>query len=163
LDQAIVSSNTRVELKVNLVAQNQKFEKYNFRLNNRIYHPYDGFLGKEGGILRSSMFRRVGRGYESGFDEDGYGNIRLFDWIDNSKVYVNYNAGRINYNTGEIEFLYDIDPVDGVINLFIVPDSVDIISSENTILEISSDSSVVEVIEKNRTDIIKNINLNRSI
>ena len=163
IDQSVISSNTRVEIKFNLVAKDQRFEKYTYRLNNRIYHPTEGFLSSSGGVLRSTMFRRVGRDYDSGFDDDGLGNIRLFDWIDESKVYINYKAGRINYDTGEIEFLYDIDPVDGTIGIFVIPDSVDIISAENTILQIASDESLVEVIDKTQKDIIRNLNLNRSI
>ena len=163
IDQSIVSSNSRLEFKFNLNAKDQKFEKYTYRLNNRIYHPTEGFLADSGGVLRSEMFTRVGKTFQSGFDDDGKGNIRLFDWIDDTKVYINYNAGRINYETGEIEFLYDVDPQDGAIGIFVVPDSIDVISAENTILQISTDDSLVEVIDKNEKDVIRNINLNRSI
>lgn len=163
LDPAIISSNTRVKLSTKIIASNQKLEKYEYRFNNKLYHPADGFLADKGGIFSSTLFYRAGRNVQSAFDEDGYGNIRLFDYTNGEKVYVNYKAGRINYETGLIEFLYDFQPQDSVIEISAVTDSVDILADKNMILKIDTANSTADAVEINETDLLKNINLSRSI
>lgn len=162
LDDSIISSNTRVELNTNITASNFFLDNYKFNFNNKIYHPEDGFLASKGGVFKSTLFYRAGRNYQSAFDEDGYGNIRLYDWIDNTKVFVNRKAGRINYETGEIEFLYDFDPEDGTFKISVIPDSVDIIADQNMILEIDEGASIVNAVEIQETDLLKTLNLSRS-
>ena len=162
IDSSIVSSNTRVLLRADVTAKNGILDFYDWTYNNKLYHPEDGFNSAKGGILSSTLFFRQGRTVQSGFDEDGFGNIRLFDFIDNEKVTVEPNAGTINYETGAIE-INEFDPVDGVINFTAIPDSFDILASENTILQIAPEDCLVDVIEKNNVGTIKNINLTRSI
>lgn len=162
IDAAIVSSNTRVLLRSDVVAKNGILDTYKWTYNNKLYHPEDGFNAANGGILTSSLFTRQGRTNQSGFDENGFGKIRLFDFIDNEKVTVIDQAGTINYETGEVE-INEFDPADGVINFTATPDSFDVIASENTILEIAQEDCLIDVIEKNDISTIKNINLTRSI
>ena len=162
LDDAIVSSNTRLNLRIDIAAKNQKLSTYGWKYNNRIYHPEDGYRKAQGGVLSTNAFFRVGRTYTSGFDDDGNGNVRLFDLIDNTKVYANERAGLINYEKGTIDILIEFDPVDTTIQFTVVPDSFDVVAQENSILRISVDSSLIEVVEKNDITTLKNINLSRS-
>lgn len=162
LDPSIISSNTRVTLSSDVVAKNRFLEKYVYEFNNKVYHPVDGFLADKGGVFSSTLFKRVGRNFLSGFDEDGYGNIRLYDYIGDTKVYVNRKAGRLNYNTGKVEFLYDFDPVDTTFSISIIPESVDILASQDMILQIDTAKSTVDAIDVKETGILQNINLNRS-
>lgn len=161
LDPSIVSSNTRTEMKFSVSVNSSTYllEKNQFDLYNRFYHPNDGFKS----VLKSTYFNRVGSTYSSGFDDDGYGNIRLFDLIDNKKSYVNNNAGTIDYLNGTIEISSSITIQNSSISFYVVPDSFDIESSYNNILMISSEESVVDVIENGNKEIIKNLNLSRSI
>ena len=162
LDQSVISSSTRVTISTDVTAKNQRLNSYTYRFNNKLYNPSKGFLKDKGGILSSSLFYRVGRTFQSGFDEDGEGNVRLYDFIDNKKVYINNKAGRIDYRNGVVEFLYDFDPQDGVITINVIPDSVDVLSSQSSILEIDPNFSTVDAIEINDTDILKNLNLSRT-
>ena len=162
LDSSIVSSNTRVSLRIDLTASGGKVDKYNLKFVNKLYHPNDGFNAVNGGVVTSNLFLRTGKTDQSGFDEDGFGNIRLFDFIDGKKVTVDPIAGSINYNTGEIE-LQDFSPQDGEIRFTAIPDSFDVIATESTILQTAPDESSVDVIEKSEKAIIKNLNLSRSI
>lgn len=162
LDSSILGSNSRVSLRVDINATNNRLNFYNWTFNNKLYHPNAGFNASKGGVVTSNLFYREGRDYQSGFDDDGFGNLRLYDFIDNEKVTVTEIAGTINYETGEID-VQDFDPADGVIQFTAIPDSFDIVSNDNIILEIATDSSNVDVIEKNETSTIKNLNLSRSI
>jgi hypothetical protein len=162
LDDAVVSSNTRLNLRIDITAKNQKLARYGWKYNNRIYHPEAGYKKAQGGVLSTNAFNRVGRTYTSGFDDDGNGNVRLFDLIDNTKVYANERAGLIDYEKGTIDILIEFDPVDTTIQFTVVPDSFDVVAQENSILRISVDASLVETVEKNDTATLKNINLSRS-
>ena len=162
IDNAIVSSNSRVLLRADVTAKNNILDIYEWTYNNKLYHPEPGFNAANGGIVTSSLFTRAGRTNQSGFDEDGFGNLRLFDFVDNEKITVIDKAGTVDYDTGKIE-LNEFDPEDGVINFTAIPDSFDVLSSENTILQIAVEDCLVDIIEKNDISTIKNINLTRSI
>lgn len=162
IDDSVVSSNTRVVMTAKVVATGQKLSQYKYAFNNKVYHPFDGFLQGDTGVFSSSLFPRVGKTFLSGFDDDGYGNVRLFDFIDSKKVYLNRQAGRIDYENGIVEFLYDFDPADGDFTISIIPDSVDIIATQDMILEIDIGNSTVDAVEINETDILKAINLSKT-
>jgi len=162
LDSAIESSNTRVSLRVDNKVTGGTLAFYNWTYNNKLYHPNDGFNSANGGILSTNLFLREGRTNQSGFDEDGFGNIRLFDIVDDKKITVEPNAGTINYETGAIT-IQDFDPTDTTIEFTVIPDSFDVQADNNIILQVATDDSIVDVLEKNETATIKNLNISRSI
>ena len=162
LDSSILSSNTRVSLKIKTTALNGTLDKYKLNFANKLYHPTDGFNAVNGGVITSNLFFRTGREVKSGFDDDGFGNIRLFDFIDDKKITVEPYSGTIDYETGIVE-LQDFNPIDGEISFTAVPDSFDVQATENIILQTESEGSFVDVLEKNEISVIKNLNLSRSI
>lgn len=162
LDSSIVGSNTRVSLRVDNPVVNGNLKFYNWTYGNKLYHPNDGFNSANGGILSTNTFIRKGRTNISGFDEDGFGNIRLYDLVDGEKITVEPNAGTIDYNTGNIT-IQEFDPIDGQINFTAITDSFDVQAENNIILQIATDDSFVDVLEINQTQEIKNINISRSI
>ena len=162
LDESIISSNTRVTLRLDIPAISQKLEKYSFSFNNKLYHPEEGFKSTTGGVVTTKPFYRVGKNYTSGIEDDGKGKLRLFDLIDNTKIIVNDHAGTVNYDTGQIEILIQFDPADSVLYFYAVPDSFDVISDKNTIIRIATAESVVKALEKNNTYSQRLINLSRS-
>ena len=162
LDSSIMSSNTRVSLRVDNKTSGGNLQFYNWTFGNKLYHPTEGFNAVNGGILSTNLFRRSGAANDSGFDEDGLGNIRLYDLIDGVKVTVEPNAGTIDYETGDIT-IQEFNPLDGQINFTVIPDSFDIQADNNIILQIATDDSFTEMLEKNETQTIKNLNISRSI
>lgn len=163
IDDSVISSNTRVTLRVDVEAKNQTLDTYSFTFGNKLYHPEDGFKKATGGILSTNNFYRVGRSYTSGFDDDGYGKIRLFDLINDSKVYVNEQAGSIDYNTGKCEILINVDPKDSTIEFSAIPDSFDVISENDVILRIATNKCSVKAVEQSNYTTQKTINLSRSV
>ena len=121
-----------------------------------------GFNSEKGGILSTNEFSRIGRSFTSGFDDDGKGNLRLFDNLDGVKVYSNNKAGTIDYGKGIID-IKDFDPIDGNINFTVIPDSFDVLSLNEYILRISLDSSVINIVEKDNIDLINLLNKSRSV
>ena len=147
LDKSIVSINTRTSLRFDSTVINNKLNKYQIRFNNPLYHPLLGFNSDKGGILSTNDFSRVGKSFTSGFNDDGKGNIRLFDNLDGVKVYANNKAGTIDYGSGILD-IKDFDPIDGNINFTVIPDSFDVLSLNEYILRISLDSSIINIVEK---------------
>jgi len=162
IDDAVVSSNTRILLRTQVSALNSKLDRYGWSFENRLFHPNQGYKNDSGGIITSSLFTRQGRLYQSGFDDDGFGNLRLFDVIDGTKVYANNKAGIVNYATGRVDITTEFDPVDGIITFTVTPESFDVSAQSNSIIRIAVDSSQVNVVEKNNTSLLQNINLSRS-
>lgn len=163
VDDSIVSSNTRIGLRTKVTAKNKTLSLYNFTFGNKLFNPTKGFNKEFGGILSTNEFFRVGQVNKSGFDDDGEGNLRLFDIIDGTKTYINKKAGTIDYVTGTINVTLLFDPADGDIYFTVVPDSFDVLSTNNTILRIATDDAVVLVVEKNDSATIANNNLSRSV
>lgn len=162
LDPSIVSVNSRISLQFNVTADSdQLLDRLEWSFNNRLYHPFDGYNASNGGILTTNLFNRAGKSFLSGFDDDGYGNIRLFDYIDNERVYVSEIAGSVDYTTGAIQ-LRQFDPGPGVINFTVIPDSFDVIANDNIILQISGEDSVVYVVDRNDYTTLKQLSASRS-
>ena len=64
----------------------------------------DGTCKKEP-VLLSGTFRTADRpGVDQQFEDDGYGNLRIFYNTGTKKVYTNNTIGTVNYDTGEICF-----------------------------------------------------------
>lgn len=56
-------------------------------------------------ILLSGLFRTADRpGIDQQFEDDGFGNLRMFYNTGTRKVFTNQNAGTVNYDTGTIVF-----------------------------------------------------------
>ena len=161
LDNSIVSTNTRISVRVGITVADGILSRYSFSVNNRLYHPNDGFNAANGGILSTNLFKREGRTNLSGFDDNGRGRMRLFDLIDGQKIYVNDQAGFINYSTGEIEITQDFRPQSDL-QFTLVTESFDVLAQNSTILRIATNSAVVEVIEKDNIVAQRALNNSRS-
>lgn len=83
-------------------------------------------------------------------DEDSMGNIRLFKLEESVKVYVNENAGKIDYTTGvvDINTITVLDTSIGdQIKISVIPDSYDIISKFDVYLSVNgSECGIAPVI-----------------
>jgi hypothetical protein len=116
-----------------------KPHNYEINFNNKIYHPEDGYKS----VITSNIF-----GYldTSGtvvvdrdclLEDDGYGNIVLYHFVNNKKIILNKKAGTVNYNTGQV-VLNKFKPsslVDGLpVIIFAVPDERDIIAKQKMFL-----------------------------
>jgi hypothetical protein len=123
--------------------------KFNF--DNEIYHPVDGYPP----VVSSSGF-----GYydpstqtevDSFLDDDGYGNIRIYKKLGEEKIFLNENAGTVNYQTGTLSLLdfnptYILPSTNTEIQITVVPISKDIFTRRNQIILFDKENSVVSVV-----------------
>ena len=72
---------------------------YKMKFNVPIRNPYAGYQG----AITSTAFRlATSSGYFVNIDDDGNGIIRLYYLSGATKVYINNNAGTVDYETGEV-------------------------------------------------------------
>jgi hypothetical protein len=144
-DPSITSNITNITLSHNLTPTLNSSTNYTIQLNNAFYNPHSGHNSSSGGILASTGFKVSGDTTNvQFFDDDGAGNIRRYYLVSGVRQYEDSTAGTITYSTGEIKInsinIISIENVDGaassIIRLTAIPDSSDIISVRNQILEI---------------------------
>jgi hypothetical protein len=119
---------------------------FSFTINfgNSLYHPHDGHNSDAGGIIASTGFFIQNNTNEMFFDDDGFGNLRIFYLVSGSRTYFRDPAGTVNYVTGLISvdpvFITSVSNVDdntsSSIRITASPASVDIVSRRNQIVEI---------------------------
>ena len=92
-DDSIMSTTGKIEIqkkfKPSLTSQNT----YRLAFNRVIYHPSDGFVS----ATSSTSFTLDG--FTSFFDDDGYGNVRVYYLSQNTRTYIR-TAGTIDYTSG---------------------------------------------------------------
>ena len=118
---------------------------YNLFFNNALFNPHAGHNQELGGILTSSGFNIFGRTEEHFFDDDGNGNVRAYYVaLGGDRVYTTPTIGTVNYVTGHVKIsqinITGISDIDGesstLIRIIVVPNSRDIVSLRNQILEL---------------------------
>ena len=149
---AILSNITNVTLAKSITPALGSSSSFNIYFNNALYNPHSGHNTSSGGILTSTGFKVSGDATNvQYFDDDGQGNVRRYYLVGITRNYTDSVAGTINYSTGEIVLngiiITSVEDVDGVtstsIRFTVVPNSKDIVSVRNQILEIDFNNSKV--------------------
>ena len=109
-NKCITDVSTQITILKYILPNTNQTNTYCISTGSQIYNSApsqdgsDGLCKKEPVVL-SGPFRTADRpGIDQQFEDDGYGNLRLFYNTGNRKVYTNDTAGTVNYSTGEICF-----------------------------------------------------------
>ena len=152
-DTAITSNTTNVTLAQKFTPTTTATTAYTLNFNNAFYNPHSEHNKSAGGVIASTGF------YISGdttnvhyWDDDGAGNLRLYYISAGARVYTDETAGTITYTTGQIItdsiYITSVDLVDGAtstqIRVTAIPDSKDIITLRNQLLEIDFTNTVIK-------------------
>ena len=152
-DTAITSNTTNLIIGQFFTPTTTAATSYTLNFNNAFYNPHTEHNKASGGIIASTGF------YISGdatnihyFDDDGAGNLRLYYISAGARVYADETAGTITYTTGQIItdsiYITSVDLVDGAtstqIRVTAIPDSKDIITLRNQLLEIDFTNTVIK-------------------
>ena len=65
--------------------------------NNPIFNPHSGHLYS----ISSTSFTH--QGFTCYFDDDGRGNLRIYRFVNQKRVYVNEKAGKVDYEKGSVQ------------------------------------------------------------
>lgn len=161
LDDAIISANTRINLRYDVVASNGNLDTPDFSYGNRLHEVIYAGEDTVGVIFQSTPFRRQGFDGLSKIVDDGRGNLELRDIVEGQDIIVNTNAGTINYETGEVS-VSDFDPEDGTIGFIAIPESFDINATDNYLLQIADGDSTARAIDKNDLEAQQRFNVSRA-
>ena len=98
-DTSILSNETEINLEKRISPILNSTISYVLRFDAALRNLYAGYLG----CVTSTGFKINTNSNTLFLDDDGNGKIRTYYLSGQSKVYVNSNAGTINYLTGEIK------------------------------------------------------------
>jgi hypothetical protein len=155
-----INSNT-LELKLAKALEPSlgRSSTYTVRFDNALYHPIDGYtpiLSSQSFVYQDATSSALVKPNVTAYlEDDGYGIVRIYKIVNNSKVIIKPNIGTIDYETGLVT-LKNFAPVtlaDGrtEIRITVQPRNRDIFSRRNQIIEIDIDGvSVTAVPEKTK-------------
>lgn len=143
-DKAIINNITNIRMYKAVRATINTKQQYIIKFYNSIYHPHDD----EPPVIASTGFTLAGSTNTYFIDDDGSGITRVYSVVAQKRVYLNSNAGTVNYVTGEI-IVNDLQVTstvndDGTIHFFSIPSSNDIVSVRNQLLSIDVGGSTIE-------------------
>jgi hypothetical protein len=135
-DQAIISNITTVTLRRNIDIAFNIAAKYKIAMHNPIYKSD---VAEEAVLTNGFYIDDSNVPYY--IDDDGLGKLRMFSLSSNfEKVFKSTNVGSVNYTTGEviINSLFVTGLVESDLVLIIKPQSNDVISFQNQIVNIDN-------------------------
>ena len=142
-ESSVLSNITNIKLRKNYSATvdgNKSTIKLDF--GNKVYNPHTGHNKASGGVLTTTGFKVSGDDTSYFFDDDGNGNVRRYYADGSTRVYKDNTAGSIDYGTGVISIntlTYSSTlNTDNSIDFTIIPDSNDVISVRNQLLDITA-------------------------
>ena len=120
---------------------------------NALFNPHSGHNMASGGILSSTGFKIDGNDNEMFLDDDGSGNVRLYQLTSGIRTYINNTQGTIDYATGQITLnslnVASISNIRGatstVIELTVTPNSNDVVPVRDQIVELDIANSNITV------------------
>jgi hypothetical protein len=143
VETSVLSNITNIKLRKNIPATVDGTAKaYELAFGNALYNPHTDHNKAGGGILSTTGFFVSGDEVEYFFDDDGSGNVRKYYISGSTRVYKDNTAGTINYATGKVLVdsmtLTSTSIGDNSIDFTVLPDSNDVISSRNQLLDITA-------------------------
>ena len=143
VETSVLSNITTIKLRKNLTTIVDGTAKaYAIVFGNALYNPHADHNKANGGILTTTGFYVSGDTTEYFFDDDGSGNVRQYYISGATRVYKDNTAGTIDYATGKVtvnSFTMTSTSIgDNTIDFTVIPDSNDVISSRNQLLDITA-------------------------
>ena len=143
VETSVLSNITKIKLRKNKPSTvDGTASGYTLDFGNALYNPHTGHNSAAGGILTTTGFKLSGDDTEYIFDDDGSGNVRRFYLSGSTRVYKDNTAGTITYTTGKITVnsmtLASTTNTDNSIDFTVIPDSYDVISVRNQLLDITA-------------------------
>ena len=143
-DDSILNNITTVALSSLYTPSTSGSFSFVIQFGNPLYNPHSGHNSSSGGIIASTGFYIQGNTNEMFFDDDGAGNLRIYYLTSGARTYYSNEAGTVNYTTGLVSvnpiYITSVSNVDDnastAIRITATPNSNDIISKRNQIVEI---------------------------
>ena len=165
VDQSILSVLLDIKLEKRFEPVKNQTKTYTINFNKRVLDIHKGdplnisetLIPGRGVTVSSSSFTYEGK--TSFFDDDGFGNIRVYNntGANESRTYTNRNAGTINYATGIIILTISIEDFTGSgVGVYVVPADEDVLPTRNQLLLFSG--NVIRVFNNNTQQLAASTN-----
>ena len=143
VETSILSNITNIKLRKNHTATiDGTASSIKLDFGNALYNPHSGHNMDSGGVLTTTGFFISGDTNNYFFDDDGKGNVRRYYLDGSTRVYADNTAGTITYSSGVVSInsltYSSTSNTDSSIDFTIIPDSNDVISSRNQLLDITA-------------------------
>lgn len=144
-DSSIINNITTIKLRRTIDTIFNTASKYTIDVGNQIYAS-----GVAEEAVMTNAFYIDDSGTKYYIDDDAIGNLRLFYYnpLDYSKVFTNTKIGTVNYMTGVVSIvnLFVTGVVESDFQIIIKPQSNDILSKHNQIVNINLDNLTINAI-----------------
>ena len=142
VETSVLSNITTIKLRKNVsVTTDGTAAAYTIIFGNGLYNPHIDHNKASGGIITSTGFFVSGDETEYFFDDDGSGNVRRYYIVGSSRTWKDDTAGTIDYSNGKITInsliLNSTSNGDDSIDFTVIPNSNDVISVRNQLLDIT--------------------------
>jgi len=142
VETSVLSNITTIKLRKNVsVTTDGTAAAYTIIFGNGLYNPHIDHNKAAGGIITSTGFFVSGDETEYFFDDDGSGNVRRYYIVGSSRTWKDDTAGTIDYSNGKITInsliLNSTSNGDDSIDFTVIPNSNDVISVRNQLLDIT--------------------------
>ena len=97
-ETSIVGSQASIVAEKRFTPSTTTVQNYTINFNRGVEHPHEGHLG----AISSSAFTYKGTA-SCYFDDDGYGNIRIYYLSNRTKVFLERAIGTVDYKIGQIK------------------------------------------------------------
>lgn len=146
---SILSSIVRMNISASFTPSLSTSQQYIINFKNALYHPHTGHAS----IIKTTAFKITGSTLDHYLDDDGAGNVRLYNQVGTTKTYVNNILGTIEYSSGKIT-LTDLNiasttNTDGTVRIFTIPSSSDVIPVREQIITVDIGNNVIAGVTDN--------------
>ena len=97
IDDSVINVAVNIKMQRRFIPNTTLTQSYTVKFNNPLSNPHQGHMYTIG----SSSFTY--QGFTCYFDDEGKGILRIYRLVQGRRVYVNNNAGTINYNLGTVK------------------------------------------------------------
>jgi len=156
-DPSILSNITTVRMVNSFIPDLNETSKYTIKFNNKLHYPLENYISTSRPIshptgvevLDSTGFTISGYDDTMYLEDSGNGYIRMYFLTGGTtKTYVSNNVGTVNYENGEVVLesltVTGSSNSDGTIDIITKPESNDVVSVRNQLVEIDLQNTIVE-------------------
>ena len=97
IDDSVINVAVDIKMQRRFIPNTALTQSYTVKFNNAINNPHSGHLY----TISSSAFTY--QGFTCYFDDNGNGTLRIYRLVQGRRIYVDSNAGTVNYNLGTVK------------------------------------------------------------
>ena len=148
-DSSILSNVIRMNMTTSIIPNLSTAQSYTINFYNALFNPHEGHTS----VITTTPFKVTGSTIDHFLDDDGKGNLRLYNLVGTTKTYVNNLFGTVDYSIGKIVIssatITSTSNTDGTIRFLAIPNSNDIVPTREQVITIDLSNLIVSSVTDN--------------